>query len=36
VILIGIRNDIPELLQAMDVFVLPSLYEGLGIVAIEA
>jgi glycosyltransferase involved in cell wall biosynthesis len=30
------RQDIPELLNAMDVFVLPSLYEGLGIVLIEA
>jgi glycosyltransferase involved in cell wall biosynthesis len=36
VIFTGIRADIPELLQAMDVFVFPSLYEGLGIVAIEA
>ena len=36
VILVGIRSDIPELLQAMDVFVFPSLFEGLGIVAIEA
>ena len=32
----GIRNDVPDLLQAMDVFVFPSHYEGLGIVAIEA
>ena len=36
VILTGIRSDVPELLQAFDVFVCPSLYEGLGIVAIEA
>lgn len=36
VIFAGVREDIPELLQAMDVFLLPSLYEGLGIVAIEA
>lgn len=36
VILLGVRNDVPELLMAMDVFVLPSLFEGLGIVAIEA
>ncbi len=36
VILTGVRNDVSELLQAMDVFVLPSKYEGLGIVAIEA
>lgn len=36
VIFTGIRNDIPELLQAMDVFVMPSKYEGLGLAAIEA
>ncbi len=30
------RVDIPELLKAMDVFVFPSLFEGLGIVLIEA
>ena len=30
------RNDIPNLLQAADVFILPSLYEGLPVVAIEA
>lgn len=33
---LGIRNDVHELLQAMDVFLLPSRYEGLGIVYIEA
>lgn len=32
----GVRSDVPELLQAMDVFVLPSLFEGLGIVNVEA
>lgn len=36
VILLGIRNDVPELLMAMDVFVLPSLFEGLGIAVLEA
>jgi len=36
VIFTGERSDVPELLQAMDVFVFPSLYEGLGIAAIEA
>ncbi len=30
------RKDIPELLKAMDVFVLPSRFEGFGIVLIEA
>lgn len=30
------RNDIPRLLKAMDVFVFPSRFEGLGIVLIEA
>ncbi|WP_042168350.1 glycosyltransferase family 1 protein [Paenibacillus gorillae] len=33
---LGLRKDIPELLGALDGFVLPSLYEGLGIVLIEA
>lgn len=33
---LGERNDIPELLKTMDVFLLPSLYEGLPIVAVEA
>lgn len=33
---LGIRNDVADLMQAMDVFVFPSLYEGLGIVLIEA
>lgn len=33
---LGIRKDIPEIMCALDVFVLPSLFEGLGIVAIEA
>lgn len=36
VILTGVRNDIPDLLMAMDAFVMPSLYEGLPIVGIEA
>jgi glycosyltransferase involved in cell wall biosynthesis len=30
------RADIPELMQAMDVFVFPSLFEGLPLVLIEA
>lgn len=32
----GRRQDVNHLLQAMDIFLLPSLYEGLGIVCIEA
>lgn len=36
VIFTGIRSDVHALLQAMDVFVFPSLCEGLGIVAVEA
>lgn len=33
---LGNRKDIERIYQGMDVFVLPSLFEGLGIVAIEA
>lgn len=33
---IGLRTDIPEIMQAFDAFVLPSRYEGLGIVYVEA
>lgn len=33
---LGQRNDVGKLYQAFDVFCLPSLYEGLGIVAVEA
>ncbi len=36
VIFAGVRSDIPELLQAMDIFVFPSLYEGLPVTVIEA
>ncbi len=36
VLFLGIRDDIPDLLNAMDIFVFPSHYEGLGIVLIEA
>ena len=36
VILLGVVNNVNELLNALDVFVLPSISEGLGIVAIEA
>jgi glycosyltransferase involved in cell wall biosynthesis len=33
---LGVRRDIPELLSAMDIFVLPSLWEGLTNALIEA
>lgn len=33
---LGVRNDVPKIMQAMDVFVLPSKFEGLGIVLVEA
>ena len=36
VIFLGLRSDIPELLQVMDCFVLPSLFEGLPVSGIEA
>ena len=36
VILTGLRSDVGELLQAMDVFVFPSLYEGLPMTLVEA
>lgn len=33
---LGVRTDIPDILSASDVFVFPSLYEGLGVSLIEA
>lgn len=36
IILLGQRSDVADLYQAMDLFVLPSRFEGLGIVGIEA
>lgn len=36
IMFLGKRNDISEILQAADVFFLPSLFEGLPIVAVEA
>ncbi len=36
VILTGVRDDVYDLLQAMDVFVFPSLKEGLPVTLIEA
>lgn len=32
----GVRSDIPALLSCMDVFLFPSLFEGLSVVLIEA
>lgn len=34
--LLGIRSDVNNILQASDMFIFPSRFEGLGIVAIEA
>ncbi len=34
--LLGTREDIPEILSASDLFILPSLFEGLSVVLIEA
>jgi len=34
--LLGVRQDVPDLLCASDVFVFPSLYEGLGGAVLEA
>ncbi|PEL07039.1 glycosyltransferase family 1 protein [Bacillus sp. AFS017336] len=34
--LLGIRDDIPKILQVMDIFVFPSLHEGLPVTLIEA
>lgn len=36
IIFFGVSNDVPGLLSAMDIFILPSRWEGLGIVLIEA
>lgn len=33
---LGVRNDIPDLLSAMDLFVMPSWFEGFVIVLLEA
>lgn len=36
VIFAGVRSDVKKLLQAMDVFLFPSLFEGLPVVLVEA
>lgn len=33
---LGVRSDIPRLMKAFDVFMFPSIFEGFGIVTIEA
>lgn len=32
----GVRSDVADLMQAMDVFAFPSLYEGLPVTMVEA
>ena len=36
VLFLGMRNDVPDLMQSMDCFILPSHFEGLPLVVIEA
>lgn len=36
VMMLGNRNDVNELLQAMDIFLMPSLFEGLPLSLVEA
>ena len=36
VLFLGVRSDIPELLQSADLFVQPSLWEGLSLAMLEA
>lgn len=36
VLFLGIKSNVEDYMQAMDIFVFPSLYEGLGMVTIEA
>lgn len=36
VIFTGVRSDVADLMQAMDLFLMPSRYEGLPVVGIEA
>ena len=33
---LGVRSDVADLMQAMDVFVFPSFYEGLPVTMVEA
>lgn len=34
--MLGVRGDVPEILANLDLFLFPSLYEGLGLVLVEA
>lgn len=36
VLFLGVRNDVNNLMQAFDMFILPSKFEGFGIVGLEA
>lgn len=36
VVFTGARSDVDKILSALDIYILPSIYEGLGISAIEA
>ena len=36
IIFLGVRSDVAELMQAMDVFIFPSIKEGLPVSCIEA
>ena len=36
VLFLGVRNDVSELMQAMDLMIFPSLYEGLPVTLVEA
>ncbi len=36
VVFTGLRSDVYDILSAMDVFVIPSLYEGLSLVTVES
>ena len=36
VVMLGNRNDVNNIMQVLDILLLPSLFEGLGIVAVEA
>jgi len=36
IVFLGVRSDIPEILQSFDIFLFPSLFEGLPVTLIEA